>query len=268
MEKTASESYKQDKVSVIIPTYNRFQYLLNTIQSVKRQTYSNIEIIVVNDRSTQKEYYDFDWKKNNITIIHLEKNSKDVFGYPCPGGYQRNFGIKISTGKYIAFCDDDDIWLPNKIELQIKAMKKTGCKMSSTDGFVGNGVYDKTKFYEKHNAGFCYSSIKDEYIKKKSNLFDNGFPIIWNLEFLKINNGMICCSVIIEKEIIDKVGDFITTEVGFLRRVSVGNFHTKCVVYVHPDYNYWLRALKYTNSVYVKDCCVYYDNGHGDGRLY
>ena len=46
MEKTVSESYKQDKVSVIIPTYNRFQYLLNTIQSVKGQTYSNIEIIV------------------------------------------------------------------------------------------------------------------------------------------------------------------------------------------------------------------------------
>jgi len=217
MEKTASESYKQDKVSVIIPTYNRFQYLLNTIQSVKRQTYSNIEIIVVNDRSTQKEYYDYDWEKNNITIIHLEKNSKDVFGHACAGGYQRNFGIKISTGKYIAFCDDDDIWFPNKIELQIKAMKKTGCKMSSTDGFVGTGVYDKTKFYKKHNAEYNYDFIKSEYKEKKSNLFDNGFPIIWNLEFLKINNGMICSSVIIEKEIIDKVGDFITTEFEHLR---------------------------------------------------
>ena len=126
MEKTVSESYKQDKVSVIIPTYNRFQYLLNTIKSVKGQTYSNIEIIVVNDRSTQNEYYDYDWEKNNITIIHLAKNSKEVFGYACAGGYQRNFGIKISTGKYIAFCDDDDIWFPNKIELQIKAMKKNG----------------------------------------------------------------------------------------------------------------------------------------------
>ena len=47
------------KVSVIIPTFNRFKYLLNTIKSIKKQTYKNIEIIVVNDRSTQKEYYDY-----------------------------------------------------------------------------------------------------------------------------------------------------------------------------------------------------------------
>ena len=48
-----------DKVSVIIPTYNRFNYLLNTINSVKNQTYSNIEIIVVNDCSLEIEYYKY-----------------------------------------------------------------------------------------------------------------------------------------------------------------------------------------------------------------
>ena len=124
-----------DKVSVIIPTYNRFKYLLNTIKSVKEQTYPNIEIIVVNDKSIQKEYYDYDWNSNNIKIIHLEKNSKDRFGYAC-AGYVRNKGIELSFGKYIAFCDDDDIWFPNKIELQLKAMRETGCKMSSTDGLM------------------------------------------------------------------------------------------------------------------------------------
>ena len=81
------------KVSVIIPTYNRFDYLLNTIKSVKEQTHQNLEIIVVNDRSIEKEYYDYDWSGNNIKIIHLDKNSKDTFGFACPGGYQRIFGI-------------------------------------------------------------------------------------------------------------------------------------------------------------------------------
>ena len=65
-----------DKVSVIIPTFNRFRYLLNTIKSVKEQTYKNIEIIVINDKSTQKEYYDYDWEKKGIIIIHLQENSK------------------------------------------------------------------------------------------------------------------------------------------------------------------------------------------------
>jgi glycosyltransferase involved in cell wall biosynthesis len=124
-----------DKVSVIIPTYNRFKYLLNTIKSVKEQTYPNIEIIVVNDKSIEKEYYDYDWDSNNIKIIHLEKNTKDIFGYTCTN-FVRNKGIELSSGRYIAFCDDDDIWFPNKIEMQLKAMQETGCKMSSTDGLI------------------------------------------------------------------------------------------------------------------------------------
>lgn len=82
-----------DKVSVIIPTYNRFKYLLNSIKSIKEQTYKNIEIIVINDCSTQKEYYDYDWKANNINITHLPENSKKKFGYAC-GGYVRNQGCK------------------------------------------------------------------------------------------------------------------------------------------------------------------------------
>ena len=114
-----------EKVSVIIPTFNRFKYLLNTIESVKNQTYTNLEIIVINDRSSQPEYYNYNWEANNIIIIHLDKNSKDIFGFPCPNYVE--ISVK-STGKYIAICDDDDLWFPKKIELQIDAMKKTGCK--------------------------------------------------------------------------------------------------------------------------------------------
>lgn len=239
-----------EKVSVIIPTFNRFKYLLNTIDSIKNQTYKNIEIIVVNDRSTQQEYYNYDWNLNNIIVIHLDQNSKQTFGFACPGGYQRNFGIEKSNGKYIAFCDDDDIWFPKKLELQINAMKQTGCKMSSTDGLIGNGCYNINKKYKKFNAEHYYTYLKDKYTIKNRNFLENGFlPKIWTLEFLKINNSMICSSVILDREIIDKVGKFI------IARES-------------EDYDYWLRALKYTNSVYVSDICFYYDSGHGDGQNY
>ena len=238
-----------DKVSVIIPTYNRFKYLLNTIESVKKQTYTNLEIIVINDKSTQKEYYEYDWNSNNIKIIHLEKNSKDIFGYACDG-FNRNKGIELSSGKYIAFCDDDDIWFPNKIEFQLKAMQETGCKMSSTDGLIGNGIFNLTKSYKKYNAEHHYKTLQNIYNRKGSNLLNSGFPTIWNLKFLKIHNCVICSSVMLEKTILDKINNF------------------KNMKPPGEDYDCWLRALEYTDSVYVKDICFYYDNGHGDGKNY
>lgn len=238
-----------EKVTVIIPTYNRFSYLLNTIKSVKNQTYKNIELIVVNDCSTQKEYYEYNWNENNILIIHLKENSKDLFGFACPGGYQRNFGIEKATGKYIAFCDDDDIWFPEKLELQVEAMKKTDCKMSSTDGLIGWGTYNDKLKYKKHLAEHYYNIIVNEHKRLGNNLLDNGFPDIWSYDLLKTNNLIICSSVIIEKDIINKVGKFIIGRTG-------------------DDYEYWLRILKYTNSVFIREACVYYDDGHGDGKNY
>ena len=70
------------------------------------------------------------------------------------------------------------------------------------------------------------------------------------LDFLKIHNCVICSSVIIEKDILDKINN--------MNHVKNGQ----------EDYDCWLRALHHTNSVYVKDICFYYDNGHGYGRNY
>jgi len=228
-----------DKVTVIIPTYNRFHNLLNAIDSIKKQTYQNIEIIVVNDCSKQKEYYEYPFDKENIKIIHLDKNSKEIFGFACP---QRNFAIKEATGKYIAFCDDDDIWFPRKLELQIEAMKKTGCKMSCTDGLIGEGVYNKNVPYKRYNAEHYFETLKNIYRSKGSSFLENGFPEVWMKEFVEIHNCLICSSVIIEKETIDKTGDFIIDSYA-------------------EDYEYWKRILQHTNCVYVNDICFYYDLG-------
>jgi glycosyltransferase involved in cell wall biosynthesis len=238
-----------DKVSIVIPTFNRFKYVLNTIKSVKEQTYKNIEIIVVNDCSTEKEYYEYDWSGNNVIIIHIEQNTKKTFGHPNPG-YVRNRGIEISTGKYVAFCDDDDIWLPNKLELQIDAMKRTGCKISSTEAFIGYGIYNPEMKYKKFLAEFFYQDIINIFKSKGNPLMDNGFPPIWNLEFLKGNNCMICSSVVVEKEILNKINNMRHGYPGF------------------EDYDCWLRSLEHTNNVFVPYVCMYYDRGHGHGSNY
>ena len=217
-----------EKISVVIASYNRFKYLLNTIESIKNQTYQNIEIIVVNDKSTQQEYYEYDWK--DVKIIHLEKNTRENFGYAC-AGYVRNQGIAIAEGKYVSFCDDDDIWFPLKLERQLEEMKKMGCKMSCTNALKGNGIYNKDKNYGSY--------FNDNFSKN-----------IWDQNFIKSSNYVICSSVIIEKETLNQINNFNEYKNG------------------EEDYDCWKRAMRETNNVYIHDCLVYYDMNHGDGQNY
>ena len=113
----------------------------------------------------------------DVIILHLEENSKIKYGFAC-AGHVRNKGIEISTGFYIGFCDDDDIWFPKKLELQIKAMGETGCKMSSTDGLYGNKIYNPNNTYKKYNAEKYYDQLVNIYKSNNSDLLNNGFPYI------------------------------------------------------------------------------------------
>ena len=152
-----------DLVTVIIPTYNRYEFLKNAVESVRNQTYKNIEIIIVNDGSTQKEYYE---NKFECIVVNMDINSKKRFGKASPGGFQRTIGMKIASGKYFAFLDDDDYWLPDKLERQIDNMKTSGCKMSCTDGYIGNGVYNKEKKYKIYNKQQYQNIIKNIFSRK------------------------------------------------------------------------------------------------------
>jgi glycosyltransferase involved in cell wall biosynthesis len=217
---------------------------LNAIESVKKQTYKDIEIIVINDCSTQKEYYEHNFE--GITIIHLDKSLRDVVGYNC-AAYVRNIGIKVSRGKYVAFLDDDDIWFPYKIDHQIYCMKNSGCKMSCTDGLIGIGIFAKNIPYKKYNGCHYFNYIKSKYAHTP--YFKEDFPDIWNLDFLKIHNCCITSSVVVEKSILDTVGT--------MKLLNKGE-----------DYDYWLRILEHTNCMYIKQVCFYYDIRHGEGQKY
>lgn len=236
----------EKKVSVIIPSYNRFSYLLNAIESVKKQTYMNIEIIVINDCSTEKEYYTHNFE--NCVVIHLPENSRQIFGRPCVN-YVRNMGIWKSTGDYIAFLDDDDIWFPEKLSLQIKAMDETKCEMSATEGIIGDGKYDSNKKYKKYNQEHYYNDIVMIYaMKGRLDLMMNGYPKIWNLDFISVHNCIINSSVVITRNILNKMNN--------LRHIFAPG----------DDYDSWLNALKFTNCVYVDEVCFYYDERHGYGQ--
>ena len=119
------------------------------MDSVKNQTHKNIEIIIVNDCSTQEEYYNH--KFEGCVVVNLDMNSKKRFGHASPGGFQRSVGMKIASGEYIAFLDDDDYWMPDKLEKQLDAMLTSQCEISCTDGYFGAGLYDSSKKYTIYN---------------------------------------------------------------------------------------------------------------------
>lgn len=97
-------------VSVVIPTYNRARYIGETVESVLAQTYDNIEIIVVDDGSTDDTRRVLKPYQEHIIYIYQENQGPSV---------ARNTGIMKSTGPYIAFLDSDDLWMPEKLEIQV-----------------------------------------------------------------------------------------------------------------------------------------------------
>jgi glycosyltransferase involved in cell wall biosynthesis len=114
------------KISVIIPFYNRINETINAVKSILNQTYNNLEIILVDDASTNdisklKKYIS---KNKNIVML-----TQDINKGPAAA---RNAGIKIATGEYIAFLDSDDEFMPNKLEIQIDLMHKHNLNFSHT----------------------------------------------------------------------------------------------------------------------------------------
>ena len=115
-------------VSIVTPVYNSEKFISETIDSIQNQTYKRWELILVDDCSSDNSYDIIsEYIKNDkrIRYIKLEKNSG--------AAVSRNTGIKNAKGRFIAFLDSDDIWLPEKLEKQVKYMldKKIGFTFTS-----------------------------------------------------------------------------------------------------------------------------------------
>lgn len=109
-------------VSVVMPTFNSRRFLAKSIESILNQTYTHLELLIVDDCSSDKNTIDilnsYAQKDNRVRVVFLQAN-----GGP---GVARNVAIEQAQGQYIAFCDSDDRWMPNKLEVQLDAMRKGG----------------------------------------------------------------------------------------------------------------------------------------------
>jgi len=131
---------KNSLVSVIMPVFNSETTVLAAVNSVLKQTHKYIELLIVNDYSTDDSVNILTSIKDTRVKILFNTGEKGV-------SFSRNIGISEASGRYIAFIDSDDLWYPEKLELQINEMKNTALGMShgSYDVIDGKGFIKYTR---------------------------------------------------------------------------------------------------------------------------
>jgi teichuronic acid biosynthesis glycosyltransferase TuaG len=164
-----------DLVSIIMPAYNAEKFIEESIKSVLSQTYSNFELIIINDKSTDK----------TIDIISkfalFDKRIKSINNESNIGVAQtRNYGVSVSLGLWVAFIDSDDCWDKDKLTIQIDFMRRNNSLFS----------YSGSRFIDEN--GKYYVKVIKAPFKKKYNT-------------LKLHNTISCSSVIVSSHVMKLV---------------------------------------------------------------
>jgi len=156
-------------VSIITPYYKKKKYIELTINSVLQQTYKNFELIIIYDDQNKEDLNllkNLTKKDKRINILVNKKN--------LGVGLSRNKGIRFAKGKFIAFLDADDLWLKNKLKIQIKFMKESLCDFSHTSYSIidefGKEKSDRVAYnYENFNELLksCNIGLSTVVINKK-----------------------------------------------------------------------------------------------------
>lgn len=184
-----------DLVSIIMPSYNTGKFIAESINSVLAQTYTNWELIIVDDCSTDNtDAIVASFNDSRIQYMKNEVNSG--------AAVSRNKALKIAKGKWIAFLDSDDLWLPEKLEKQIKFMKENNYQFSYTDYRIQlNGEWLPYVYYgpnivtKRKMKNYCYfSTITVMYNREKIGLIQI-IPVAKNNDYamwLKIIEKSYC----------------------------------------------------------------------------
>ncbi len=202
-------SHPSNSVSVIVPVYNGAAFIAQTLDSILGQTVRPAEVIVVNDGSTDHTEAVVSGYGDSVTAIHTPNGGVCV---------ARNLGAAQAKGNWIAFCDADDLWLPNKLEKQLRLANEVPglhCVLTDyaeiTDGVVAGRShfsYAPKDFWtpEQHNAGF----VVREPITGKLTTFQPG----------------ITSTPLVKREFYERVGGF---DVGATNWAEDTCFHFRCL---------------------------------------
>ncbi|HEY1872329.1 MAG TPA: glycosyltransferase, partial [Chitinophagaceae bacterium] len=175
------ENAAQHKVSIIMPTYNRAIYIGETIESIQRQTYSNWELIIVDDGSTD----------NTEEVVSKIDDERIIFykaGRIGTNGKVKNIGLKKTSGELIAFMDSDDLWAETKLEKQVAALKiYPDAGFSLTGGYNFRKLYQPVDFFYKQREGARYGEILIPFFQ--SEISTTTPSLIFRRECLNVVSG-------------------------------------------------------------------------------
>ena len=158
-------------VSIIMPYFKKESYIEQSIKSILNQSYQNFEIILINDDTENKNFINkFSKLDHRIRLVHNEHN--------LGAGLSRNRGVELSNGEYIAFCDCDDLWKKNKLELQLNFMKQLNLSFSFTSYEIIDENNNFISLRKAHNdidfdklRNSCDIGLSTVILKK--DIFDN-----------------------------------------------------------------------------------------------
>jgi glycosyltransferase involved in cell wall biosynthesis len=154
-------------ISIILPTYNRIRFIPQAIESVLKQTYTNWELIIIDDGSTDGT--------ERIVNEYLNENSRiRYYRQPKKGASAaRNFGLNIAKGSYVTFLDSDDIYHPDKLNVQLyKALECNSRIVLCFSDIVENNVVIRTK------KPIEVDDLKSSLLKKVPNVYA-GTPLLF-----------------------------------------------------------------------------------------
>jgi len=222
------------KVSVIIPTFNCGSYISEGIDSALNQTFKDFEIIIVDDGSTDNT--------KEIVQEYIEKHPKIIkYFYQSNQGVAsaRNKGIMESKGEYIAILEADDVWLPEKIRMQVKILNE------NSDAAM---VYTDAEMFEGDHlirASLCHSTHANQKI--------DGFRK--KIQQCQFNDG-----TILKESLFDELlfGNLIVTLSVVMRKnclSDVGNFDSHLAI---DDYDYWIRISEKFPIIYLNKITTRY----------
>jgi len=173
-----TETHSIPRVSVIIPVFNGGKFIGQAIDSVLKQTFRDLEIVVVDDGSTDETPSVVAQFSDRILYLRQENQGVSV---------ARNTGIEAARGDYLAFLDADDVWLPHKLQRQVECLNK-----QSNVSAVGCGHY-----------------VAD----RELNVLEEKIPLhsqspLDDLLLFRSNHGLCSSTLLVKKNVIYRVGNF------------------------------------------------------------